>query len=234
MRVVKRRSGAAADNARLNAFAVEIGEYRLNEAAQRVQRFPARRAIVSVSYTHLDVYKRQGLIGLGSRAAERYLFLLPPRGPDVQQVRNTLKQAFPEGLIADYRETHPIITRGLERSTTFLSLISLIALIVGALGVATAMHAHLQQKMDTIAVLKCLGARSGQVLRIYLAQTLALGLAGGVLGVAFGMVVQRAFPALIGRFFPVPPHMGLDLVPAAQGLAIGILTTCLLYTSRCV
>ena len=141
----------------------------------------------------------------------------------------SLKQAFPEGLIADYRETHPIITRGLERSTTFLSLISLIALIVGALGVATAMHAHLQQKMDTIAVLKCLGARSGQVLRIYLAQTLALGLAGGVLGVAFGTLVQRAFPALIGRFFPVPPHMGLDLVPAAQGLAIGILTT-LLFT----
>ena len=181
---------------------------------------------VMISRAGLD---RTGLISLGSRAAQRYLFLLPPRGEDVQQVRNVLKQAFPEGLIADYRETHPIITRGLERSTTFLSLISLIALIVGALGVATAMHAHLQQKMDTIAVLKCLGARSGQVLRIYLSQTLALGAAGGVLGIAFGTLVQRAFPALIGRYFPVPPHMGLDLVPAAQGLAIGMLTT-LLFT----
>jgi len=173
--------------------------------------------------------ERTGLISLGSRAAQRYLFLLPPGGPTVEQVRNILKQAFPEGLIADYRETHPIITRGLERSTTFLSLISLIALIVGALGVATSMHAHLQQKMDTIAVLKCLGARSGQVLRIYLTQTLALGLAGGLLGVAFGTVVQRVFPALISRFFPVRPEMGLDLVPAAQGLAIGMLTT-LLFT----
>ncbi len=181
---------------------------------------------VMISRAGLD---RTGLISLGSRAAQRYLFLLPPRGEDVQQVRNVLKQAFPEGLIADYRETHPIITRGLERSTTFLSLISLIALIVGALGVATAMHAHLQQKMDTIAVLKCLGARSSQVLRIYLSQTLALGAAGGVLGIAFGTLVQRAFPALIGRYFPVPPHMGLDLVPAAQGLAIGMLTT-LLFT----
>ena len=181
---------------------------------------------VMISRAGLD---RTGLISLGSRAAQRYLFRLPPGGPDVQEVRNVLKQAFPEGLIADYRETHPIITRGLDRSTTFLSLISLIALIVGALGVATAMHAHLQQKMDTIAILKCLGARSGQVLRIYLAQTLALGLAGGVLGIAFGTLVQRAFPVLIGRFFPVPAHMGLDLVPAAQGLAIGILTT-LLFT----
>jgi len=173
--------------------------------------------------------ERTGLISLGSRAAQRYLFLLPAAGPNVQQVRNILKQAFPEGMLADYRETHPIITRGLERATAFLSLISLIALIVGALGVATAMHAHLQQKMDIIAVLKCLGARSGQVVRIYLAQTLALGLAGGLLGIAFGTLVQRVFPALIGRFFPVPPHMGLDLVPAAQGLAIGILTT-LLFT----
>ncbi|HLY18816.1 MAG TPA: FtsX-like permease family protein [Bryobacteraceae bacterium] len=173
--------------------------------------------------------ERTGLISLGSRAAQRFLFLLAPGGPDVQQVRNILKKTFPEGLIADYRETHPIITRGLDRSTTFLSLISLIALIVGALGVATAMHAHLQQKMDTIAVLKCIGARPAQVLRIYLAQTLALGLAGGVLGVAFGTVVQRVFPALIGRFFPVRPQMGLDLVPAAQGLATGVLTT-LLFT----
>ncbi len=80
---------------------------------------------------------RTGLIGVGSRAAQRFVFRLPPGGPDVQQVRNILKRAFPEGLIADYRETHPIITRGLDRSTTFLSMISLIALIVGALGVAT-------------------------------------------------------------------------------------------------
>jgi len=181
---------------------------------------------VMISRLGLD---RTGLISLGSRAAERYLFLLPPGGPTVEQVRDILKHAFPEGLIADYRETHPIITRGLERSTTFLSLISLIALIVGALGVATAMHAHLQQKLDVIAVLKCLGARSSQVLRIYLTQTLALGLAGGIVGVAFGTVVQRAFPILISRFFPVQPHMGLDLVPALQGLVIGLLTT-LLFT----
>ena len=181
---------------------------------------------VMISHEGLD---RTGLISIGSRAAKRYLFFLPAGGPGVQQVRSVLKRAFPEGMIADYRETHPIIARGLDRSTTFLSLISLIALIVGALGVATAMHAHLQQKMDSIAILKCLGARSGQVLRIYLAQTVALGLAGGVVGVIFGTLVQRAFPLLIGRFFPVRPPLGLDPVPAAQGLVIGILTT-LLFT----
>ncbi|MGO4885979.1 MAG: ABC transporter permease [Bryobacteraceae bacterium] len=231
------QSAAVSDDLLIRLKAIVGGTLRLGgqefRIAARLESEPDRLTgtinvgpRVMISRAGLD---RTGLISLGSRAAQRYLFRLPPGGPDVQQVRNVLKQAFPEGLIADYRETHPIITRGLERSTTFLSLISLIALIVGALGVATAMHAHLQQKMDTIAILKCVGARSGQIVRIYLAQTLALGLAGGVLGVAFGILVQRAFPALIGRYFPVPEHMGLDLVPAAQGLAIGILTT-LLFT----
>ena len=81
-------------------------------------------------------------------------------------MRKELKAAFPEARVADYRETHPAITRALDRSTTFLSLVSLIALIVGALGVATAIHSHLQQKLDTIAILKCLGARSSQIMRI--------------------------------------------------------------------
>src|SRR6202030_255669 len=104
-------------------------------------------------------------------------------------VRRILKSAFPEASIADYHETHPIITRGLDRSTTFLSLIGLIALVIGAMGVASAMHGHLQQKLDSIAVMKCIGARSAQVVRIYTAQTLILGLAGGILAAVFGIAV---------------------------------------------
>ncbi|HWB95862.1 MAG TPA: FtsX-like permease family protein, partial [Bryobacteraceae bacterium] len=172
---------------------------------------------------------RTGLITTGSRASQRFLFRLAPGGPPIQEVRMALKRDFPEATIADYRETHPIITRGLNRATTFLSLISLIALIVGALGVATAMQAHLQQKLDSIAILKCLGASSGQVLRIYLAQTLMLGLAGGLLGIAVGGAVEYTFPLLIRRYFQLTASAGLDLAPAAQGLAIGMLTT-LLFT----
>ena len=59
------------------------------------------------------------------------------------------------------------------------------------MGVATAMHGHLQQKLDSIAVMKCLGARSAQMIRIYTAQTLMLGLAGGVLGAALRRAVWR-------------------------------------------
>lgn len=173
---------------------------------------------------------RTGLIGVGSRAAERYLFALPAQGgPDVDQVRATLKQAFPEATIADYRQTHPIITRGLDRATTFLSLIALIALVIGAMGVASAMHGHLQQKLDSIAVMKCIGARSAQVIRIYVAQTLMLGLGGGLIGVVFGVAVASAFPGFIAKYFDVDVAAYWDAWPALQGIAVACLIT-LLFT----
>jgi putative ABC transport system permease protein len=174
--------------------------------------------------------ERTGLITPGSRAAERYLFALPAQGgPDVAEARAVLKQAFPEATIADYRETHPIITRGLDRSTTFLSLIGLIALVIGAMGVASAMHGHLQQKLDSIAVMKCMGARSAQVIRIYTAQTLMLGLGGGVIGVAFGVGVAAAFPGLIAKYFAMDVSAYWSAWPAVQGIAVACLVT-LLFT----
>ena len=176
-----------------------------------------------------DGLERTGLIMPGSRAAERFLFRLSPNSPGIEQTRTLLKAAFPDALIADYRESHPIVTQGLNRATTFLSLVSLITLIIGAIGVGTAMRAHIQQRMDSIAIMKCIGARSSHVMRIYLLQTVALGLAGGLLGVAFGLVVQRAFPSFLARYFELEPTAHWDFVTAAQGIGIAILAS-LLFT----
>jgi putative ABC transport system permease protein len=173
--------------------------------------------------------ERSGLMMPGSRASERFLFRLSPGSPGIEQTRQRLKAAFPDSLIADYRESHPIVTQGLNRATTFLSLVSLITLIIGAIGVGTAMRAHIQQRMDSIAIMKCIGARSSHVMRIYLLQTIALGLAGGLLGVAFGLVVQRAFPAFLARYFQLEPTAHWDFITAAQGIGIAILAS-LLFT----
>ncbi len=173
---------------------------------------------------------RTGLIGLGSRASERYLLRLPSTGrPDVAETRAILKRNFPEATIADYRETHPIITRGLDRATTFLSLIGLIALILGAMGVASAIDGHIEQQLDSIAVMKSIGARSAQVIRIYATQTLLLGLAGGALGALEGIAVAAAFPGLLARYFHIGLAASWSPWPAAQGIAIACLMT-LLFT----
>jgi len=170
---------------------------------------------------------RTGLIQPGSRSSERYLFRLPPQGLAIETVKQELKKIFPDSTIADYRETNPTITRGLDDSTTFVSIVSLIALIVGALGVGMAMNAHLQQHLDGIAIMKSLGARSSQVIRIYAFETAILGSAGAVLGIIGGYGVETMFPHLIDRYFKLHVDLIFGWATILQGFAIGLLTTML-------
>jgi len=176
-----------------------------------------------------EAFANSGLMQLGSRASQRYLFKLDEGAPSVESVRRTIRRTLPDAMIADFRESHPIITNGLDQATTFLSLISLIALIVGSIGVAMAMHAHLQQKMDHIAVMKSIGATSTEIIRIYTLQTLMLGVVGGMAGVAVGRAVEEVFPLLIRKYFSLSAAMGWHFDAAVQGIGIGMLTT-LLFT----
>lgn len=180
---------------------------------------------VLISRRGLD---RTGLIQFGSRAAQRFLFELEP-DVNLDEIKAQLKATFPRVFISDYREGSPAVGRAVDNTTTFLSLISLIALIVGSLGVAMAMHSHLEQRMDTIAIMKAIGARTGQVLRIYLLQTLWLGVAGALIGISLGALVQKSFPWLMHQVFSLLPRVTWDWSFSVEGLILGILAT-LLFT----
>jgi putative ABC transport system permease protein len=190
---------------------------------------------VMISREGLD---RTGLMVPGSRASERFLFKVPVT-MKIGDVRGELEKVYQPGgpgrgrgngsLIADYSQAHPLIEQGLRQSTIFLSLVSLVALVIGALGVATAIQAHLQQKMDSIAIMKCLGARSSQILRIYLIQTIGLGLAGSAIGIAFGTFVQTMFPIFLSGYFHLTSLPRFSPLSALQGLLVGVLTV-LLFT----
>ncbi len=172
--------------------------------------------------------QRTGLIQFGSRAAQRFLFKLRP-GTNLDAMKTQIRKLIPGAILSDYRQGDPAVAQAIDNTTKFLSLISLIALIVGSLGVAMAMYSHLQQRMDTIAIMKAMGARSRQVIQIYLIQTLWLGIIGGLLGVALGAVVQKSFPLLMQRVFALLPDVPWDWSFSLQGMSLGILAT-LLFT----
>ena len=100
-------------------------------------------------------------------------------------------------------------------------------MVLGAIGVAMAMHAHLEQRMDMLAILKAVGARFGDLLRIFLLQTLGLGLAGGLIGVLAGVGVMAALPAVFGKLLPVHTVLGFPWRSVLAGLGTGLLTTLL-------
>jgi putative ABC transport system permease protein len=183
-----------------------------------------------------DALQTTGLLAPGNHATEWMLFKLSPPADGrpvsdaaVAALKTKIAALLPEAQITDYRETNPSVTEGLDRATSLLSLMSLVALVLGAVGVAMAMRAHLQQRLDTIAIMKSLGARSGQIMKIYLLQTLLLGLAGGLLGVLLGVGVQLAFPLVLGKLINVPTELHLQPRAIFTGLGAGLLTT-LLFT----
>jgi putative ABC transport system permease protein len=183
-----------------------------------------------------DALASTGLVAPGSHATRRYLFKLPPPKPGqalsdakVAALKSQLEALLPDAQITDYREANPALTKALDGATGLLSLMSLVALVLGAVGVAMAMRAHLQQRLDSIAIMKSLGAGSSQIMRIYLLQTLLLGLGGGFLGVLFGLGVQLSFPFFLARLLHLTPSLRIDSHAIVLGLASGLLTT-LLFT----
>jgi putative ABC transport system permease protein len=178
---------------------------------------------VMISRAALD---RTGLIAPGSRATERLLMKLPTQ-VDPVALRKQVEEALPDAQVMDFREGNPALTQGLDNSTAILSLICLVAMVLGAIGVAMAMHAHLEQRMDMLAILKAVGAQSSDLLRIFLLQTLGLGLAGGLLGVAAGVGVMAALPAVFGNLLPVHAALAFPWRSIAAGIGTGLLTTLL-------
>jgi len=174
------------------------------------------------------------LVGPGSRVSERLLVKLPLNAAGglasdaaTAAVRAQLESELPDAQVMDYREGNPALSRGLDNATAILSLICLVAMVLGAIGVAMAMHAHLEQRMDMLAILKAVGAGSGDLLRIFLLQTLGLGLAGGLLGVAAGVGVMAALPAAFGNLLPVHIVLNFPWQSALAGMGTGLLTTLL-------
>jgi putative ABC transport system permease protein len=176
------------------------------------------------------------LIKPGSRVRERYLLRVPPAAPIeplVHELRGRLARE--SARVISYREGQPQLKRFLDQLARYLGLIGLTALFVGGIGVASTVQAFLREKLNTIAILKTLGADSLTVIHTYLIQALSLGLIGSVAGVLLGIGVQGTLPSLLSNLLPLDAIdlatgvSGLSLLPILKGVALGVLTT-LLFT----
>lgn len=133
-------------------------------------------------------------------------YVKTPKGADPEAINKELTDDFREKrvFITTVEERKKDLGRATENLEHYLSLGGLIALLLGSIGVASAVHVHAKEKVTAAAVLRCLGLSSRRTLAIYLAQGLALGVIGSVVGAAVGLAVQMIFPAILADFVPVP------------------------------
>ena len=119
-------------------------------------------------------------------------------------------------------ETEFNLTQAIDQLRDFLSIIGLVALLLGGIGVASGVNAFVMRKIDTVAILRCLGATSAQILTIYLLQAVVMGLIGAAFGAVLGVGLQLGLPLVLKDFLPVDVHVSLEPTALLTGMLVGV------------
>lgn len=175
---------------------------------------------VFVHARHLD---DSGLLRFGSLA--RYqAFMKIEENSTLQDFLNQYNQFFRDQQVGydTVAERVEDLTFAIGNMTRFLGLVGLTALLLGGVGVASAVHVFIREKLDTVAVLRCLGATQRSVFAAYLLQAGLLGFAGAFIGVLLGIGIQQALPNVLGDFLPLGVSMQPDWLVVLAGLVIGV------------
>lgn len=162
------------------------------------------------------------LIRMGSRADYEAYARMPAEAAERLLLERRLALRGERVGMSTAREQQDDLDRALRRLGSFLSLVGTFALLLGGIGVASAMGAYIAQKRDTVATLRCLGATAPQVIFIYLLQAGVMGLIGAALGTAIGLAVQWVLPRLLADLLPVEVETALSLPAVLTGVGVGV------------
>nr|WP_066829939.1 ABC transporter permease [Rufibacter ruber] len=179
-------------------------------------------------YVPLRFLAQTGLDQKGSRINYRYYYKYN-REVDLKALANKLEPRLEKELVnletADSEREN--LGRSFEDLTSFLALVGFIALLLGSIGVASAIHVYMREKLPSIAILRCMGVSGRQAFLIYVIQILGIGLVGSVLGAALGTAVQLLLPQVLQDLLPVEVTVGVSWLAVGQGVLIGLVISLL-------
>ena len=137
----------------------------------------------------------------------------------VAPLRPSLERQQFRAITVDQSEANA--TEAIQELSRFIGIVGLVALLLGGVGVASGVRAFVSRKIDTVAILRCLGASSGQVLVMYVAQAAAMGIVGALAGALIGVAVQLGLPSVFGDFLPVDVDVKLEPSAIITGVIVG-------------
>ena len=174
-------------------------------------------------YISLEDLPASGLVDFGSLAQHRAWVALPG-ADEAAGVRARYREEFRRfgvSIETAQREAEGFAS-GLGDLTRYLGFVGLLALLLGGLGVGSAVSVYLEERLPSMAVLRCIGARSGTLVRAYLLQTGVLGAIGAGGGVLLGVGLQFAAPALLSGVLPFEISPALHPAAIALGWLLGV------------
>jgi putative ABC transport system permease protein len=186
-------------------------------------------------YIPLQYLEQTGLAQKGSRIATQFFFKFDKQVNMEQLVDKIEPRLDIEGMSYETVETQKQNTaRSLQDLTNFLSLVSFIALLLGCVGVASAINIYVKEKIRSVAILRCLGAKGSQAFLIYLIQIVVVGFLGSLAGAALGTIIQQFLPIAFKDFLPIKVTAEISWSAIGQGILLGIVISFLFALSPLV
>ncbi len=139
-------------------------------------------------------------------------------------------------VVSSYRDAQPQLKQFLDQLARYLGLVGLTALFVGGIGVALSIQAFVREKLQSIAILKTLGADTKTIIYSYLGQAVGLGLLGSAVGIGIGLLLQAVLPQAVSTLLATDVLQQVEftsvlswtaLAPLSKGLGLGVLATLL-------
>lgn len=169
---------------------------------------------------HADDLSATQLVQVGSRIT--YRLHLAGDGEAVAAYQAWAEKRLGRGeRIESLDNARPEVRSALDRAEKFLRLAALLAAVLAAVAVGLAARRFMQRHLDGCAVMRCLGARGSQLLRIYLGEFLIFGAIASALGCLIGFAAQYALERLLSNLLtttlPTPSPL-----PLAYGFTVGL------------
>ena len=164
-----------------------------------------------------------GLISEGSRVG--YALLVAGDDATVTEFNESIRDDLPDSMRASNREdSSERAYSAADRAQRFLSLTAVISLLLSAVAVAMSARRFALRRMDTVALMKSLGATQGFVIAVSVVQLILLGMLGVVIGSGIGFVAEEALAWILSDLIAddLPP-VGPMPVILASGSALVLL-----------
>ena len=223
---------ALVDQSLLIQYGVEVGDsVKIGRVvfliAGKLIQIPGQNAVASTVapsvYIPNSYLPATGLIQKGSRVRYSYYYKLPT-GVDSEAFEDVVQPRFrKEGMrVETVEDRKQSVSRAFRNVERFLNLVSFIALLLGCVGVASAIHIYVKEKIPSVAVLRCLGAKGSQAFYIFLIQISVMGFLGAVAGATLGVLIQRVLPAVLMEFLPFEASLSISWPSVFQGILTGL------------